>query len=682
MSIGRRLDKDSAGAVNPNQEVAVNHSLFARLIACGALASVALGVNIPAASAQVGTVFATDCASDFVDTYYSNEPVCVTGDLNYVAPGGYFARADIYVAANKTWKAGDRAKDVTGSVNRFQAPSGTFYDVYAWLPNLEPGRYDILVDADLNGRFDPSHDLLLGDGPEEGITVLGQSLAGYSFDSAAIKAEAASQALAWWAVSKSPKLLRKIVDRHAFIGIKQSAAELGKRFSIIESAGLNKVLSVAGDHGLPSSPLAVPVLLGGKVIEDVAGSQAQGFQNLADDPADLAYGVPAALDVSAVNGRLDAELGGGDIAVAYPFETLPAQAAATAEVALARLAAEQTALVEALIHANERYMGAQQANDRRWAVAHATSISVYAGELADNQTEAAAALQTLRDEASGLPGSSEPFDLDMWQDLKERVADDGLTAKEIEALESAGFSAADVALVIEQIEALELPEDGATLLGVYDAAIDATLELEAVFGQAADDAADLAQSLVANFGAVAIPQVSAPDVLGEAGSPLQLSATATGGQGALTVEWDFDLDGEFDDATGAAASLTPSGTSTRLVGVLATDSRGMSGVAYVKVEVTEATGSPEISSVSPAAAQVAVTAGDSQAFSVSATASAGQTLSCQWYVDGELTATTQPSFTLETVSASASLTTVAVVVSDGVTGHAERHARWVVAAAV
>jgi hypothetical protein len=628
----------------------------------------------------VGTIFATDCASDFVDTFYSNEPVCVTGDLNYVAPGGYFARADIYVTANKSWTAGDRARDVTGSVNRFQAPYGTFYDVYAWLPNLESGKYDILIDADLNGRFDPAHDLLLGDGPEAGITVLGQSLAGYSFDSAAIKAEAASQALSWQLVSASPKVLRKVVDRFASISIKRGAAELGKGFSIVQSAGLNWVLGVAGDYNIPSSPLAVPVLLGSKVIEDVAGNQAQAYLNLAADPADPAYGVPAALDISAVNEHLNAELSGGGMNVEYPFETLPAQAAATAEVALARLAAEQAALVEALIHANERYMGAQQANDRRWAVAHATSISVYAGELVDNQAEIAAALEALQDEASVLPGSDEPFDLDKWQDLKDRVASDGLTSAEVEDLESAGFSAADIALVAEDIEALELPEDGATLLGVYDEAIEATLELEAVFAQAAEDAADLADSLVTGLGSVAIPQVSAADVVAEAGSPAQLSATATGGQGALTVEWDFDLDGEFDDATGASVSLTPLGASTRLVGVLSTDTRGMSGISYVRIEAAEAPGSPVIASVSPATARAEVTAGDSETFSVSATASAGQVLSYRWYVDGELATATQPSFTLETSPGSGSLTTVAVVVSDGVTGHAERHARWVVAA--
>lgn len=331
------------------------------------------------------------------ETFYRNQPVCVTGDLDYVPPGQFVPTADIYVTANSIWQPGDRAIDVTGSPSRFQS-LGTFYDQYAWLPTLEAGRYDILIDNDLNGTWDPAHDILLGAGADYAFDVIGTDLAGYSFDSAGVKA--------------------------------QAQAQVGGRTMLHYAP---QVAGAVGWAGVGVDAVRIQHAAGWR------GNQARHYQNLADDPADPAYGQPVRLELATGNDDLADQLAAVGRDESYPFSPLDCSTEHARQVRIVTLSAEQAALTDAVTHANERYLGAQGADDVRWAVAHALELEQYTAQLVANQQELVDLLQDVRDDAALQPGADDPIDVAALRDLQRRVVTTGFTPPEVTDYESIGY---------------------------------------------------------------------------------------------------------------------------------------------------------------------------------------------------------------------------------------------------
>ncbi|WP_448060434.1 hypothetical protein [Cellulomonas hominis] len=630
-----------------------------------------------AGPAAAAAAMVTDCDFWTQETFYRNQPVCVTGDLDYVPPGYIIPTADIYVSANTTWNAGDRAVDVTGSINRFQS-FGTFYDEYAWLPTLEAGRYDILIDNDLNGTWDPAHDILLGAGPDAAFEVVGTDLAGYSFDSASVKGEAQAQVGGWSQLSNFSKYVAGVQAGGAAADAGQFAA----------SAGWNvKLASVAGGGGslaLDFLGLSVPtsyndgvLAIGGQMIRSLAGTQATHYQNLADDPADPAYGRAVGLDMDAVQADLAGQLADLGLSATYPFTPASDDPAHLRQVHIATLQAEQAATVQAVIDAHERLLGARDADDVRWTVSHAASLEQYTSELVSDQQELVTLLQAERDDLATQPGADDPIDVAALTDLQDRLATTGLTAQEIADYEAIGFTAADAQVVVDRVLAFDLPATDLSALDAYDAVLDASTNLLTTFQAAADEAATLSADLIAQVQTVALPALTltGPGTTVVAGASTTLTATATGGTGALSVRWDLDVDGDFDDATGTSAALIPTHASDQLVGARVTDSRGLSTTTYLRVVSEQASAPAQITSTSPATGRTTLTGGSAQTFTVAAIDPEAAPVTYQWYVDDTPVAA-GPSYTHATTAGERSIHAIRVVVSDGDNTHTHPSATW------
>jgi len=71
---------------------------------------------------------------------------------------------DIYIVDNESsWSSGDDLDDVSGKVEETEADGdGVIKNVRIWNDPLEPGEYDIVLDANQNGRYDSQTDCIDG----------------------------------------------------------------------------------------------------------------------------------------------------------------------------------------------------------------------------------------------------------------------------------------------------------------------------------------------------------------------------------------------------------------------------------------------------------------------------------------------------------------------------------------
>jgi hypothetical protein len=651
------------------------------LVAVGALLA-PLGLVAASSPAAAAAAMVTDCESWPQETFYRNQPVCVTGDLDYVPPGHILPAADIYVTANVVWNAGDRAVDVTGSPNHFQS-YGTFYDEYAWLPTLAAGRYDILVDNDLNGTWDPAHDILLGSGVDYAFDVLGQDLAGYSFDSAGVKAQAQAQVGGWRTLSAAPVVYAAASSVSPGVHVTKLARFSGYSWKISLGAG---GVTTAGAFGLSFLDFLPPVgygdwvlSTGTEIIHQLSATQAAHYQSLADAPADPAYGQATALNMAEVNAELATRLAPSGLTDTYPFPVAGTSTATARQSRIATLSAEQAALTSAITHANERYLGAQAADDVRWAVLHAQELAQFTAQLATNQQELVTLLQAARDDVATVPGASDTVDASALEDFKQRIATTGFTPEEIAGYESMGYTPTDAQDLKDRIADLAVPNTDTSLLGAYDAEIAITTELLDAYEDAAAQAAALATTLQTAVETVAVPAItlSSPSQPATAGSPTTLTASTSGGTGALTVRWDLDLDGAFDDATGTTTAFTPTAASDRLIGARVSDTHGMSSTAYLRLVSNQATQPAEFTTQSPAGARIIETGGTATTFSVAAVDPDAASVTYQWYLD-DTPVGTGSSYTYGSSIGERSLHVVSVEASDGDATHPSPEVRWVV----
>ncbi|MFQ5858683.1 MAG: hypothetical protein ACE5LU_24035 [Anaerolineae bacterium] len=88
--------------------------------------------------------------------------------------------------------------------------------------------------------------------------------------------------------------------------------------------------------------------------------------------------------------------------------------------------------------------------------------------------------------------------------------------------------------------------------------------------------------------------------VGDEGSLLMFDASGTvdAGSGLAEIAWDLNGDGEFDDATGAAATQMFGDNGSVVVGILAVDNLGHSDIAAASVEVRNVNPAVSITSIS------------------------------------------------------------------------------------
>jgi hypothetical protein len=102
----------------------------------------------------------------------------------------------------------------------------------------------------------------------------------------------------------------------------------------------------------------------------------------------------------------------------------------------------------------------------------------------------------------------------------------------------------------------------------------------------------------------------------------------------VTFEWDLDLDGEFDDASGVAAIVPFDEPKRSLIALRITDAGGRRDIALTRLAVTAVNGPPSIDAFQPGSTHPAASSGSPLDFSVVASDPENDPLSYEWTLDG------------------------------------------------
>lgn len=333
--------------------------------------------------------------------------------------------------------------------------------------------------------------------------------------------------------------------------------------------------------------------------------------------------------------------------------------------AIGTAASSEQALTQALIDAIQRYEGAQQASDGRWALIRAHEIKRYADLLAGQISTTNA---TLAAQSSALSADTRDFDLiaaglESW---RQGVVANGFSADEVRRLENLGLSQSDIASFRSTLasEDFSFTKAGAE---ANDSALQAggTSQIAAL-QKLAGDMEGIISQLTSD------PTVSNDAPIASAGGPYTVAqgATLTVNAGASTspstitsYAWDLNGDGNFDDATGATATVTYPVHFQGLIGVKVTNSAGLSSVDYGPLTVSETNKPPQITGHTPSTLRPSILTGGLQQFSVTTSDAEGDAPAFTWTLDGA-SAGSNSSFTYRPTSADLGFHVVQVSVKD------------------
>lgn len=350
----------------------------------------------------------------------------------------------------------------------------------------------------------------------------------------------------------------------------------------------------------------------------LVANEAKHYGAIWHDPADPAFTTPTTL---APVERPEPPSTGGAVADALG-ETLAPMA-------------DETALSEALLHALERYQGAEAAGDAGWALVQARAVRDLSVELRDQLTSSPE-LQQLRD-AMAATVDQVVANAQEAASFINRVRSTGFTAEERRTLANHGLSSADIAALEAGFVAdgPQVAPTGDALLAQLDAQLAAQAGLADALGASATGWASLVTTLEQHTVAPAPTAVAGGPYLSTSGQ-LALDATgsvASAGSTLVSYAWDLNGDGAFDDGSGATPTVSLPAGPSRTIGVKVTDDHGSWSVDYAHVTVSATDRAPVVASGDPATA-VSVVAGTGQTFTVQATDPDGDPLHYAWTLDG------------------------------------------------
>ena len=304
------------------------------------------------------------------------------------------------------------------------------------------------------------------------------------------------------------------------------------------------------------------------------------------------------------------------------------------------LASQERALTQALLQAMERYQGAQQAGFGEYAYVQAREIEKHSRALAGLVLRSSAAFQGVANDASAS-GINFVATMNDYRAAQARVKSSGLTAAERTRLIAAGWTDAQIAAGVADYLARDFSgmqnNNELTLLAgkISTEAAAMSTELTALADVMVTTQANLASQLRLPF-----PKANAggPYVV-NAGVPLLFSGSATLADPVTPkYEWDFNLDGVFDDATGQTPTFTFNRAYDGYVGLKVTLPNGYYDISYARLTVNNVNSSPVITSLLPVG-PATIPYNGSQVFTVAATDPDSDPITYSWTIDGAVVGT-------------------------------------------
>jgi hypothetical protein len=613
-------------------------------------------VAIVVTSAAAIQIFMSKNFCDVHDYHYAvNETVTVCGEwdeYDFPCPIG-----DIYISANDghTYGVGEQLHDSMGGENAVQGcgGSGAFFDAIIALPALSLGAYDVVMDENQDGYFSGGEhpDYVLGNGAAAAFEVIDVTLAD-DVDVEGIKSQAFENALTW-------SLSGFALDKALTWGIGKleiSPGTLSGGYATADDPGRDALFSTVRGRLLRSNiahawivhylqdPPSPPefdctasaldqyknyLLYGVYLIKMAAFSQVEVNYDLYNDPEDPAYAETVSL--GPVN---YAEAGGPG----YLHRL---------HLSFSDALNEQASLGVALREAIEKFKGAAAATDNYWAKIQNESIYEYACLMKTSVDSTVSINSEIKAWIEGLGLGDAYHEGDMLAALQARVDSSGFTPEELEQMDAVGMTEAEIeSLRAAVLEPDPYAFDGVTVSATFDS-LGGRLEHSAgaLAGLISD--CEYVRERLANVwidhptAVIDVPE-SAPE-----GSAVVFSgASSTDPRDEdLSYAWDFDADGDFDDAYGVEVTNTWWRERTIIVGLEITNQSGLKDVAYARLRITVVEDGPMVTFAYPESTFIEVDGADDIVFELAAEdTSSEDPITYTWYVNGAPAGATGPTF--------------------------------------
>jgi hypothetical protein len=610
--------------------------------------AISLGALLaPAGRAEAAGGLAWDDDGSTFAVFGANESVSIAlGTVGFLCDG-FFPTADVYVMAAPPG-VGAPLSDVNGARNTvLGGTGGLFSDTIAFTAptgSLVPGTYTVVYDECQDQRLDADDSVFPNAFEVRQATDVPQ------IDGAIIrlKRRAGTTATRYRALS-------------AVIAGLEARQQLQEALACLTGPAACAVDAVTGaitdsiieqiklGLGLPTED---PKILAKDVLADTIGR----YAGIEADPPDASFAVTTTLDAVP---RL--RPAGSDPRTLARFE-------------LANAHAQESAIAAALLHAIERYQGADIARAGAWARLHARQVRDLAGLLAGQLEVTRDALTSVRGAVAADAGDLDGMAAVAAAALSE-LSTHGLTADAQRRLINLGFSRAQIANAVAGLDGGDLGQvDRAGVLAAIDATTATTTELA---GALAETRTGIDAVLAQLAGDPTVPDDAYPGA--DAGGPYAASAGARltlagAGPPAASAAWDLDRDGQFDDAAGLTPSTVFATAFDGLIGLRITDDRGHVAVDYARVRVGG--DRPPSASFTPAGLMQQSAIPATTSFHVSASDPDGDGIDIAWRLDGDVVGT-GAGFDFTPTAADAGLHVLEALVTDG-TSTIEH--RWALAA--
>ncbi|UCF04945.1 MAG: T9SS type A sorting domain-containing protein [bacterium] len=609
-------------------------------------------------------VVMSDCNGGFHDViYYSNEQVCVTGDFDCLDDWPLpIPVARIYIVQDNghTWSSGATLVDNMGAPNTIQGSGvgGAFYDEVIALPYLPLGRFDVVIDENENGMYDPCNefmDYVLGQGSMYAFEVIDTDLE-CVVDTAAIKDDARDRLLKWRSYSQnlvySLKTIEAAMFGLQFVTATASATLSGLCLGLAIRCGIAELVWL---YGLKVNPKAY------KLIGALCTTLAERYEGIANDPPDPSY-----MEIV-------------ELAPIYYQAPATADTLPVACVPVYDAISENAVLLTAVRSCLEKFFGAEEVSDNRYIRIQALALKRYTDLLIDVLNIENDALENLRAVVDTAGGGNITIYPDSFAAFQARVGIDGFYTEELDLMDEAGFDSIQISFLKEEIICFEV---GLATEGTVLAHIDSTIQSNTDLLPVLEDLAIDAQAAIDTTSLVWIdhPRADAGGpYTGPEGSMITLdgSGSSDPNNSTLTYEWDLDADSLFGDEIGSVVQAVWSSEGHKLVGLKVTNASGYHDVDYARVDVASVNDGPVFTAVDPDSAFVPLTSCDSLVFTVSVSDPDGDPVAYEWVLDDSIVCTAG-SWTFDPRDVDSGRYTVTVLINDGSPLSPDNQASWCV----